>query len=220
MILSARHLTATLALAAVVLVATGCTASEPEAVNETTPVVMVTPTPTPTRTPTIIQWVEFPPYGEGATLSDRGNIVKQPGELAGLADANGEDLMRFMVQAITVSPECDGGDAAPVPVNGYFVRVDVQGEALPGLAEAYQEGGVLPSLSFSDWSAIDSNGVNVNVDPVTEAGIACLTRPEMIYYTDINPGERGVGSVVLDVPTEHGTLILHLGDEDGWEYGY
>ncbi|QNA92373.1 MULTISPECIES: hypothetical protein [unclassified Microbacterium] len=217
---SARRFPAILALAAAATIATGCTASAPEVVEETAPVVTLGPTPTPTRTPSIIEWVEFPAYDDEPSVSERGNVVKQPGEVAGLADANGEDLLRFMVQAISIEPECEGGDAAPVPENGYFVRVDLQGEALPGLTQAYQEGGVPPVLSFSDWSAIDSSGVNVNTDPVTESGIACLTRPEMIYYTDINPGERGVGSVVLDVPTEHGTLILRLGGQDGWEYTY
>lgn len=178
-----------------------------------------TPSPTPTRTPVVIQWVDFPTSTGAAAKSDRGNLVKKAGEPAGVRDNTGEDLMLFMVRAITANPECEGGEDAPTPQNGYFVRVDVQGQASPGLEQASQQASIAPALSFSDWGAIDANGVKVNADVITEAAIACLSDPEMIYYTEIRSGERGVGSVVVDVPTQHGTLIFRLG-EIGWEYTY
>lgn len=185
------------------------------------PVSSPTPSPTPTHEPILIQWVDFPPYPETpALMSDRDNIIKEIGQTAGQTNEVHGDIMKFMVQGITLDPVCVPG--APEPENGHFIRVDMQGEVLSALTAAYENGGYPPSLMFNSWQVIDSNGVTINGYPDTEAAIACLTRTEMIYYTDVKPGERAVGSVVLDVPVEHGTLVFTwgIGAVGGWEYNF
>jgi hypothetical protein len=148
-------------------------------------------------------------------LTERGNIIKAVGEVAGYVDdQTGGLLARFMVQDIVDSPECATAEVAPE--NGRFVRVDIQAEVAPELAQAYERGGYPPELFFGTWEYIDPNGIKSNTSPITTLSSQCLPPSEQMPMS-VLPGERALGSVVLDVPSGPGTLVL--GDASAaWEF--
>jgi len=203
-----------------VLVLAGCSApvaTEPstEALPET--VEMPTPTPTPTPTPILFEWVEFPPYPEGGSQTDaQGNTIKQVGVTAGLHNADDVPMMKWLVRGITVDPECTN-PGAMAPENGHFVRVDIQGEAYPELAAEAALGGIPAELFMQTWEATDTNGVLTNGQTVTQSSISCLTPGELIDV-NLEPGQRAVGSVVLDLPITTGTITMLISGNGGWSY--
>jgi hypothetical protein len=189
-----------------------------EEVVEEAPV-MDLPSPTPTPAPTLLKWEEFPPPPEGEPVYDaQGFVTKEVGAPAGVVNNDtGEVVMQWMIRAITVDVECTSPDAV-APANGHFVRVDLQAQAYPELTAAYEQGGFTPDLFLQAWQAADADGVRVNADPITPAGFACLTPAEQIP-SSVLPGQRAVGSIVLDLPiTEGAVSMLVNGYDMGWTY--
>ncbi len=172
--------------------------------------------PTPTRTPIALTWLDFPERTVGEVqLSERGNIVKAVGEVAGYVDnETGASLARFLVQDIVDSGECATTEV--VPENGRFVRVDIQAEVAPELAQAYERAGLPPELFFGTWDYIDPNGIKSNTSPFTLLSSQCLPPNEQLPMS-VLPGERALGSIVLDVPAGPGTLVLS-GSNAAWEF--
>ena len=76
-----------------------------------------------------------------------------------------------------------------------------------------------PSLSFSEygWVAFDADDKRVN-DPIGN-GPYCMATSDQLPY-DIGPAQSVSGWVVLDVPTEHGSVALTMGAPTGWEWSY
>lgn len=201
----------------------GCSAPSQPAQNlaeetvEEAPV-MELPSPTPTPTPTLLKWEEFPAVPAGEPVTDaQGYIVKDIGVPAGVVSTDtGEVLMQWMVRAITVDAECTNPDAVE-PMNGHFVRVDLQAQAYPELTAAYDQGGYAPELFLQSWQAADADGILVNTDPITSAGFDCLTEAEQVP-SSVLPGQRAVGSIVLDVPMTQGTVSILANGTMGWTY--
>ncbi|KJL45704.1 hypothetical protein [Microbacterium trichothecenolyticum] len=192
--------------------------TEPEKPGLQTP--SPTSAPTPTPTPTLLTWTEFPaPAGVAPQTNARGDIIKSVGEVGGFLDLAGETvLFRFMVHAITPDPACTAPEAAQ-PANGRYIRVDLQAESDPALAAAYEQGGVPSAVFLQTWEAVDANGVAANAPTVTKESFTCLTAAEQIQ-SEVGPGERAIGSIVLDVPTSvtHVTLVSNTAEETGWEF--
>lgn len=208
------------------LIITGCTAKAPAA--EPADTAPVTPPPpvsqeTPEvpealapREPVTLTWQDFPETTGEPQLSDRAAVIKKVGETGGIND-DGVILARFMVTAITVDPECEAD--ADEPANGHFVRLDIQAEGYAALADASWEDGLTTELWLQDWDVLDSNGIISNVDPVSMEAFTCLTEAEQLP-SDVTAGQRALGSLVLDVPTTSGTLIMNYGGEATWEYAF
>jgi hypothetical protein len=209
---------ATLALLLPALALTGCAeggatpttstaAKIPSAENESSPEPSETPTPTPTPTPES-------EFGE-AIKNERGNLVKEIGQLSGLSASDGSDayVARFIVTEIKPDPKCNSGFVEE-PKNGHFLLININVETTPELAkEEY------PSLSFDNfqWQAYDKNGKRVN-DPVGTS-YSCLDAGDMLP-NQIGPAQSASGNVVLDVPTTSGSIALTMGGPTGWEWTY
>lgn len=190
-------------LLATALILAGCAATGPTASSEKTaspaPSPVVTPVPTPTPT--------------GPAKSVRGNLIKAVGQPFYLGDpSKGQQVATFVVNAITVDFECTN-PYATAPTNGHFVKLDITGETTAALA---------PSQFFlagGSWKVITDSGTTVNADPWNAASNSCLNQGERIPNV-VGPGEKVAGSLVLDVPTPHGTIVLTEGAGTAWEWAY
>lgn len=198
------------AVAALTILA-GCSAAaveaDPSHLPDTAPVATSTPTP-------IESAAEESAFGE-RVINDRGNLVKQVGQLAGLSSADDEDVIaaQFAVTDIVVDLDCTS-DYAEDPENGHFVGIHLNVETTPELAQED-----VSSLSFSawGWQAFDADGKRVN-DPIGNA-LWCMADGDQLP-ADIGPGQSVSGWVALDVPTDHGSVVLTMGADSGWEWEY
>lgn len=150
-----------------------------------------------------------------AEKSERGNLVKQIGEGAGLT-YEGEQTVSFVINSITVDAPCTAEFATP-PENGHIVVLDVSVKTEPALAEdPFGEFWMSPS----SWKAIAPNGTTSNASSGTAAAFGCLPQQEMLPQS-IGPAEQATGKVVLDVENPSGILIFQDPSASaGWEWTY
>ena len=160
-------------------------------------------------------------FDEDKTYSDRGNLVKLPGERAGITSPDGSVAIEFTVEDIEVDPECTNPDAEE-PVNGHFVAVDASVIVYDGLP-----------FSFTGWSALNQDGGTVTSRPLTGAARSCMLpqdslrlefvpgQVEQASLATLFSGADSSGKVVLDVDDPEGILFLIVGGSDqGWEWTY
>lgn len=205
-----RAFTLALVATAAVLLA-GCggptTAPDTEHLPGTAPVVTASPAPTPTE--------EADPSGYGERIiNDRGNLVKEVGQLAGVTVGEpGVTAAQFAVTDIVVDITCTADFADPSK-NGHFVGIHLNVETTPELTQDE-----IGTLSFSEWAwqAFDANDKRVN-DPAGNA-LWCMDSGDQLP-ADIGPGQSVSGWIVLDLPTDHGAVVLTLGGATGWEWAY
>lgn len=190
--------------------ATSTPTEEPTEEPVETPVVV--PVETPAEAPAEAQAEPPAQAPEGApVLSVRGTIVKTVGERFGLGEADSIQAT-FYVTAITVDPACSG-PYAQIPEQGHLVRLDVEGSVDPSFTYDVWLGG-------GDWKVIDQDGFTVNGSPMAGVAYSCLTDSERIPGV-VGAGESVRGSVVLEVPTPTGVIILgQPGLDGGWEWAY
>jgi hypothetical protein len=139
---------------------------------------------------------------EGAPpdTNDRGNIESAIGQEIPLADGG-----TFTVDSITpvaLPCETDTEYTESVPENGTFIRLEIRAATAPA-AEATQ---YTASVSPSDWSFIQADGVTFNGSLGSFSAFACLEQSSQFPST-LGPGQQYVGSEVLDVPDTAGTLV-------------
>lgn len=199
-------LTGAALLAALTLAA--CSAGNPDTgkMPDTAPV-SSSPSPSPTADESKDE------YGE-RIISERGNLVKEVGQLAGVSLADDTVAARFAVTDIIVDPQCDE-EYADAPANGHFVAIHLNVETTPELAQDE-----FPWVSFTeyDWQAFDAEGKRLN-DPQGNAW-SCLSASQRLP-NQIGPGQSVSGFIVLDVASTTGTLMLALsGSPTGWEWEY
>ncbi|GAA1468892.1 hypothetical protein GCM10017607_19930 [Microbacterium thalassium] len=208
-----RTLTLTLTLAvAGPLLLVGCTptaAPDADHVPDTAPVATAKPTHTPSDDPD-----QTATYGD-RVINDRGNLVKDVGQLAGMSTVDDADVTaaQFAVTDIVVDVDCTD-EYADAPKNGHFVGIHLNVETTPELAQDE-----LPTVSFSEWAwqAFDADDKRVN-DPVGNA-FWCMDAGDQLP-SDIGPGQSASGWIVLDLPTDHGAVVLTMGAANGWEWAY
>ncbi|UOQ58134.1 DUF4352 domain-containing protein [Leucobacter allii] len=190
---SAIALTALLGLGVI----TGCASSEPkESPAPEVEAVEEEPVAEPTDTP---------------PMSERGNLIKKLGETAGVV-YNDDDVndVELVIKSIVVDAPCTAEYALPSE-RGHFIRVDMDVVTTPNYPNT------VLAQSNGSWKWIDANGTTANSDPATGTGYSCLADGERLPDR-IGAGERVTGSVVLDVPTTEGTLVLSLDGGTGWEW--
>lgn len=151
-------------------------------------------------------------------LSERGNLVHEVGDpvIFSAEEGSGEDVLEFTVTDIEVDPECPGPHAMPA-MNGHLIAVSVEAEtgAEPEFSEALVNGA---SFESYNWKVISAEGKTEN-STISAATYACLNAGDVLP-TQIGPGEKVEGKVVLDVPDDSGTLIYSVFNEGGWEWEY
>ncbi|WP_336711262.1 hypothetical protein [Arthrobacter sp. USHLN218] len=193
---------ACLAAAALLLTGCGSTPQSAEApsvapAGETSAVAKATPTAT------------------AAERSDRGNLIKEVGQGAGISD-DGTDVASFVINSITVDGKCSGQFASE-PENGHILILDVSVKTEPALADS-----VVPSFGLNpfEFKTIAPNGTTSNADLGTAASFSCLDDSELLP-SEIGPAEKATGKVVLDAETAEGVLVFHPGyAAAGWEWKY
>ncbi|NOJ60575.1 hypothetical protein [Arthrobacter sp. 260] len=139
------------------------------------------------------------------------------GELAGIRDANGEYLVTFVVNDIVVDIPCTEQFAEP-PENGHFVALDVSVETSPNMLDS----DLIQQFSMSSYTfqAIGPDGVTSNAGADSVATLFCL-EDSLLLPTDIGPGEKANGLVLLDVASPSGILIYQdFWTGSAWEYAY
>lgn len=193
----------------------------PEPTSEASPTPSPKPTPEEsgepvTKDPIDEEETGSEPVDYGTPVrSERGNLVKALGQPSGVTNMDGEVIVDFAVTEIAVDIECTGTWAAE-PENGHFVGLRFEIETHPILAED-----VVPEfwIAASDFSAWDDNGHRAN--DVLGTAYSCLQASDTLP-TMIGPGETADGWVVLDLPTDRGTVAFGwFGVYDlGWEWAY
>ncbi|QEW01236.1 DUF4352 domain-containing protein [Microbacterium caowuchunii] len=170
--------------------------------------------PVATASPTQADDPDQATYGD-RILSDRGNLVKEVGQLAGmtLGEDSAVPVAQFVVTDIVVDIACTDQYADP-PKNGHFVGIHLNVETTPELAQAE-----IGTVTFSEWvwQAFDANGTRVN-DPLGNASW-CMDSGDRLPL-DIGPGQSVAGWVVLDLPTDHGSVAYLPWATTGWEWAY
>lgn len=142
--------------------------------------------------------------------SDRGFVVKVPGDTFRLIEASGAVGFEGRVTGITVDPVCTGAYAL-APENGHFVRVDLEIETFPEFEGQF--------ITLSDsWKVISADGTTFNGNPNSGPAYSCLTDAERAP-TALGPSEKVVGSVIFDVGSPSGVLAKPYG-AGGWEWAY
>lgn len=192
-----------IAAAAVVVVGCAPTAPTEPAPAPSTPTIEPAVPDTPSPEPTEDQ-------ASAAGTSPRGNLIKRVGEVFGFGDSIDALDASFVVTSITVDPGCTG-EFAESPENGHFVRIDIEGETSSAFADQMYFSGT--------WKVIAENGTTFNGNPDSLAAWSCLADAEMIPSV-VGPGERVAGSMVLDVPTASGVIVLDMTGQGGWEWEY
>lgn len=154
--------------------------------------------------------------------SARGNFIKEVGQTGRLAGKDGNEVVNFTVNSITLDAPCTGPYASPV-VNGHIVVLDVSVETFPELADP--AGGYSQfDMSADMFKFIGTNGTTFNGDLRSQGAYMCLPDEESIGHNGgIGPAEKVTGKVALDVPEAHGTLIFHTyltSSSTGWEWTF
>lgn len=198
----------TIPLVAAALLLAGCTASPdtaaaPEATTETTPAASVETAPSAAA--------ETAAPAE-PVISERGNLVKTVGQYFGLESTDGSgSAADAYVTGITVDPTCTGA-SAQASENGHFVKVDLDITTFAGLNRP-----MMPNAA--NWKVIAADGTTFNGDVGTVSARLCLNDAEQVP-DQVGPGEKVLGSVILDVPTTTGVLIYQDNPEASWEWAY
>ena len=198
-----------IAVLAAALVALSACAPTPPTADEAAVPPVAAPTASPTPPPADDEATDF---GD-AEFNDRGNLIKQIGQSAGMTYYD-TLVASFVVTEIMLDLECTSGFANP-PANGHYLGVKIDIETLPELANAD-----FASVTISpyDWQVFDSTGMRLN-DAQGNAW-SCLDQSQQLP-TDLGPGQRASGWIVLDVAQPTGSIALvPIGYEAGWEWAY
>ncbi len=157
-------------------------------------------------------------------LTERGTLAMKPGATA-VASAPGHgELATMTVKSIEVDPVCTGSYIRE-PQNGHFVVMNVSVEVAPHstLADA---GMLYDSVSMRQggFRAVDKAGNVTPGNDIIGNGYGCLPEGSAIA-TDVRAGEKAEGTLIFDVPTPEGVIILPdlLGQSagtQGWEWTY
>jgi hypothetical protein len=208
-----------LGVPAVLLILAGCGGEEaPESapsVSVAAEVPTVTPTPEPPPEPTPTP--EPAPEGE---RSQRGNLIKEIGETAGLRETeSAKAWMEFQVTGIEVGGECSGEVAEPSE-NGHFLTISVSAATSSEWPAEMQ--GMSIDFNASDFSIVGPDGLTENAGHDTFAAFACLPDSELIP-AQIGPGEHVIGKVVLDTANTAGVVVYRPWygyGGGGWEWAF
>lgn len=148
--------------------------------------------------------------------SERGNLIKEFGQGAGMTNADGDQIVSFSINSI--APAVCTGEWATPPENGHLFVLDVAVETLPKLAESPMP---IFNLSPHSMKIVAPNGTTSNANLGTAATYGCFPESEMLP-TSIGPAEKATGKIVIDSEVPSGTLIVNdsFSGLMGWEYTF
>ncbi|WP_157103277.1 hypothetical protein [Neomicrococcus aestuarii] len=147
--------------------------------------------------------------------SDRGNLIKEIGQPAGMSATSGEQAVNFVVKKIDTKVKCNSGFSEK-PENGRFVSLLIDVETTKALTEPDFPGAHF-SLNAGNWTFISKEGTTFNGNLGTGAAFSCL-KDSLTLPNQIGTAQKASGLVVLDVPSTEGTLIFSHFADSGWEW--
>ncbi|MEX5302640.1 hypothetical protein [Kocuria sabuli] len=156
--------------------------------------------------------------------TERGTLPMKPGATAVASAPGYGELATMTVKSIEVDPVCTGSYIRD-PQNGHFVVMDVSVEVSPHSTLA--DAGVLydsVSMRQGGFRTVDKDGTVTPGNDIIGNGYGCLPEGSAIA-TDVHAGEKAEGTLIFDVPTPEGVIILPdlLGQSpgtQGWEWAY
>lgn len=156
------------------------------------------------------------PAAEQDEVSPRGNTIAEIGDFGTLSPVAEPDfpLVKFAVTDITTDFACTSTYAEP-PQNGRFMALtmDVETGPAPTFTEYLEQGFYISTYSFK---FVTPEGTTAN--DVTGNAYMCLDEQSGLP-SEIGPGEKATGLIVLDVPTTEGTVIYEdMASGEGWEW--
>lgn len=154
----------------------------------------------------------------GPSRSERGNVIKAIGEAAAIIGDDGQPLVTFVVNSITLDVVCTEAGAEPAE-NGHLLAVDVSVQTSPAMADP---DALISTFDMSSYSfrTIAPNGTSSNAAADSFATLFCLNDAALLP-SSIGPGENVTGIVLLDVETPQGVLIYeNVWISDAWEWNY
>lgn len=145
--------------------------------------------------------------------------MKEFGQGASITDSthDNKEIVNFTVTSIA-PVTCTEQFAQPA-TNGHLIAVDVAVETKPELADAIMKNYY---LGGGDFKFVADNGTTFNGNLFTGATYSCLPNAALFPQAGLGPAEKAAGKVVLDVPAEHGILVLKapFSSNNGWEYKF
>ena len=192
-------------------------APTPTATEEEAPVTAEAPAPTsaepeptteePTETKEEVSQDEGangdPDFGESEP-SERGNLVKEIGQAAGIGDPDGDTTVAFTLTDVIVDFECTADPMmVDPPANGHYVAFEWEVET--GSAAAMTEAFYDSSFTLSEWdmNVLDENGKRLN--DISGNALWCLESADSLP-TAIGPKQTASGLIVLDLEVTSGIL--------------
>ncbi len=196
------------AMAGVALVLTGCSTEDSAGpATATGPELPTTSSAAPTTS-----------ESTGPPRSERGHIIKELGEEGGFTgsdDADAPLVLNFTVDSITVDPECSSSFVQQ-PANGHYIAIGLRASTSPEFDPSTY-------LTFTeyDFQVIGPDGLTVS--DVSGNAYTCLADNQRFTSDALGPGQQYAGTVVIDAPASHGTLVYApgaFGGTSGWEWAF
>lgn len=148
---------------------------------------------------------------KGDALTERGNIPKEMGEIAGFGPANSPAQNTFRIDRIVVDPPCHPGRTRPRSEHTVLLHITVKtgddGERAAMLGRILQPG---------FFSAVGREGEAHDAWPGT------CTDPSKYLREELGRNQMLSGTVELRLPAASGILILSgaLDNAAGWEWRF
>ncbi|MGC5629732.1 hypothetical protein ACPYO6_15975 [Georgenia sp. Z1344] len=149
------------------------------------------------------------------------HLLREVGQVAGLADDAGEPLVELVVTSIETAQTCPSRvDEQFDPVNGHFLVVEITAAMAEAAgADAENPEDVFLPLAADFFTVLGPDGAE-QPGTLTDASWSCYTIDELVAPS-LLPGETDSGYVVLDVASETGTLVYDpSGTGSGWAWEY
>jgi hypothetical protein len=168
----------------------------------------------PAPLPTATSAVPAPPVSTNA----RQNIEKKIGESAGLGGTDpSSSALNFAITKITIDARCSEPYAEKAQ-NGHFILVDMSVSTSPTMDRTYGSYIINPN----NFSIVGPDGVTEAGESLTSmAAYTCLSQSKQLPTT-LAPGQRYLGTIVLDSRYTSGVLVLApqggFDNGNGWEW--
>lgn len=152
--------------------------------------------------------------------NERGQIIKEIGETAGLFTDEEDDAPTMKFKVTSIKPiECDAPYATPPKGTALAVSLEIETTATfeGPLSVNGQEGQV--SFSPRDWKGYAANGTRMNtVDSSIQQN--CLADNTQLLPDFFGKGEKLNGLVILDVTAPTGEIAFDPSGSGGWVWKY
>lgn len=150
---------------------------------------------------------------DDSDLSERGLHVFKPGDAFEQYDDSGSLTGTMTVNKLNATQKCTADPSiVDKPENGRFIGLSVS--IVTPKADGTTDGFTLDPDAFS---AIAANGTSMNNTASTFAAFTCIGEKEQAP-TELRPGRKASGLIVLDVPKGATTLVYEdVFSGEGWE---